>query len=50
MKPEEVAIKDGKAFKTTEVKVIENWRHPKYEMIKYRENRIPILACCSLRN
>lgn len=40
MKPEEVAIKDGKAFKTTEVKVIENWRHPKYEMIKYRENRI----------
>lgn len=40
MKPEEVAIKDGKAFKTTEVKVIEKWIHPKYEMIKYRENRI----------
>ena len=40
MKPEEVAIKDGKAFKTTEVKVIEKWIHPKYKMIKYRENRI----------
>jgi len=40
MKPEEVAIKDGKAFKTTEVKVIEKWIHPKYKMIKYKENRI----------